>query len=574
MALDGIVMHSIANELKEKLINQRIDRIYQINNNDIVIYFRKTKLYISASGNSPRINITNQNYENPTNPPMFTMVLRKHLLGGIIKDVEQYKTDRIIKILISTLDEFYEPSEKSLIIEVMGRHSNIILLDKDDIIIDSITKVNHTMSRKREILPKLKYFPIEDDKYNPLELGKKDLTNIFKDLDSNKSIENTIFPLFTGFSKALGREIALRANLDPEFIFNELSLDEKIQLGEKTNNLLDEIRNKDLKYRAYLDNNKILDFHIIDLLNFSGAESISFSSPSEMLDYVYSKINKDDKYNQQSQSLLKIINTNLDKANKKMQHQIYDLDEAKNRDKYKVYADILSANLHKIIPGQDRIKLENFYDENLEEIEIPLDISRTGPQNAQKYYKKYSKLKNAENLVSEQLSETKSEIQYLESIKSSILLTDDLENLEMIKDELIQENYIKRNKRTKKNIQKKEKGTFLEFSYDGHQILVGRNNKQNDELTFKVSNREDIWLHARNIPGSHVIIRNNGDEVNMQTIEYAAKLAAYYSSYRDSGDVEVDYTERKNVKRHPAKKPGLVNYSDFNTILVSSIKKL
>ena len=306
--------------------------------------------------------------------------------------------------------------------------------------------------------------------------------------------------------------------------------------------------------------------------SLSGCEETTFDSTSEMLDFVYGKMDLDDRLGQKSQSIRKLISGKLSKLKSKQVNLESDLDESKDREQFKVYADLLSANLHQITTGMKSIVLNDFYSENYDEINIPLDIKLSGPQNAQRYYKRYAKLKNAELEVSKQIEETEGEIEYLESIMSSILLTESVQDIEDIKSELVEQGYIKRNQ--KKGIsRKKAEQSIKEYEFEGFKILLGRNNKENDKITFKIANRNDLWLHAKNIPGSHVLIQNGGREIPDSVLQYAAEIAAYNSKGRKSGNIEIDFTEKMYVKRHPANKPGLVNYTDFKTIFVDSGKE-
>lgn len=572
MAFDGIVTRAVVKELKDQLTGLRVDKIYQVEKDEINLHFRKNKLLISSSGNNPGIYLTQETKENPKVPPIFTMVLRKHLAGATLEDIVQFGNDRVIRLVFDAWNDFSERVEKSLIVEIMGRHSNIILVDQNDIIIDSIKRVSESMSRVRQVLPHLPYEYIKNtNKLDPLEATKEEIREKIFQGEGNRSIENIVFQIFTGFSKNMGSEIAVRANIDPGRPYSSLESEEKENLLTSSLKLLEEIKNYKFYPRLYLDKEKILDFHVLNLENFRGLDFKEFQTPSELLDTVYQKRDRDDRLRQKSSSLRKIVNTRLSKDKSKMSNLMKELYEAENREKYRIYGDILSANLHLVKPGQKEISLQNFYSEGPEEILIPLDEKISAPLNAQKFYKKYSKLKTAENILKQQIEETQIEIDYLESVLSTIELTEKVKDLESIKDELIEEGYIKRSsqKRKKAKIKTPE---FSEYELGGFKILMGKNNRENDLLTNKVARRNDLWLHAQGIPGSHVIIKTETKEVPDQVIEFAARLAAYNSKGRNSGSIEVDYTLKQNVKRAPGNKPGLVNYTDFKTILVSSSK--
>lgn len=572
MAFDGIVTGAIVQELKEKLTGQRIDKIYQQEKDEILLLIRKNKLLISSSGSIPRIYFTAESKENPLSAPMFCMVLRKHLVGARINDIIQFGNDRVIRIDFDAKNDFSEVVKKSLIVEIMGKHSNIILIEEDGTIIDSIKHVSEAMSRVRQVLPHLPYEYIEPtDKLEPKNVEYEEILELLNNAEGSKVISNFLFSSFIGFSKTVGLEICYRADVDPSYPTSALSDEEKKSLAKAAFELIQEVKNREYHNRVYSDGDRIIDFHSIELKSLEGSDVKNFNTPSEMLDFQYSKLDLNDRMGQKSQSIRKLISGKLTKLRSKEQNLASDLEESKDREQYKIYADLLSANLHQISGGMSSIVLNNFYSEDYEELEIPLDIKLSGPQNAQKYYKRYAKLKNAELEVAKQIEETVAEAEYLESILSAIELTENVQDIEDIKAELIEQGYIKRNQ--KKGIsRKKAEQSIKEYEYEGYRILLGRNNKENDKITFKMANRNDLWLHAKNIPGSHVLIISNGHDIPDEVIEYAAEIAAYNSKGRNSGNIEIDYTEKMYVKRHPANKPGLVNYTDFKTINVSSSK--
>ena len=570
MAFDGIVTRAVVKQLNDELTGLRVDKIYQVEKDEVLLHFRKNKLLISSSGNNPRIYLTEQTKENPKIPPMFTMVLRKHLSGAIVKGVFQFGNDRVIKIDFDAWDDFSEKIEKSLIVEIMGRHSNIILLDNENIIIDSIKRVSESMSRVRQVLPHLPYEYIKDEnKIDPSTATLEDISEKFNHSEGNKSVENVVFNALTGFSKNMGTEISLRANIDSTRPFSSLENFEKDNLIKSSMELIREINENEFSYKSYLDGDRIVDFHVLNLINLEGLDSLEFKTPSEMLDAIYSKRDKDDRLGQKGTALKKIVASKLSKDKSKISNLKKDLLEAENREQYRIFGDLLSANFHKVKPGQKEITLQNFYSEDLEDVLIPLDEKISAPINAQRFYKKYGKLKTAENILNEQIKDTQNEIDYLESVLSTIELTEDVSALDEIKDELIEQGYIKRSSQKKKK-SKMEIPNYLEMEKDGFNIFIGRNNRENDLLTHKIARRDDIWLHAQGIPGSHVIIKTEGKDVPEEVIKYAAQLAAYNSKGRNSGSIEVDYTQKQNVKRSPANKPGLVNYTNFKTISVDS----
>lgn len=576
MAFDGIVARSIMDELNEKLQGGRIDKIYQPESDELYIHLRNNGenhiLLISASSNNPRLYLTERVKKNPQEPPMFCMILRKHLQGSRIISIDQFLMDRIIFIDIESRDELGFENEKRIVVEIMGRHSNIILIDKGtNKIIDSITRVSEDMSSVRQIFPGIDYnLPPLQDKLNPLDISKVDFHAMFKSSDKSIKVFKWIYTNFLGLSPLIAREICFKSNINNNKELGDLSSDELEVLYKRFEELIGKIKAKKYTPNLIYDelNEKIKAFHSMDISQYTGCQKEKYNSISNLLDTYYYKKDLHDRIGQRAQSLKKIVNNNLQRAKNKLKKQKIEFEDAKNRDIYKIYADLISANIYRIEKGSKCVKLENFYDENLEEISIPLDNKKSAAANAQSYYKKYSRLKNAYNLLKRGIPLTKEEILYLENILVSINNSNNPLDIEEIKDELIKENYLKKPKKKTKVNEQSQPHHYK--SSTGFDIFVGKNNRQNDLLTFKQSSREDIWLHIQKMPGSHVIIKSGGQEVDNKTLEEAASLAGYYSSARNSNNVAIDYTERKNVKKIKGAKPGLVIYEDFSTIFVSS----
>jgi len=576
MSFDGIVTRSVVAELSNVLIDGRVDKIYQQEKDEILIHIHNKgtnyKLIISASSNNPRLYLTEFSKSNPTEPPMFCMLLRKHLIGGVILNIEQFNLDRIVFIDISAKDELGQPSKKRLIVEIMGKYSNIILVDHNTYkVIDSIKRVHGDMSRVRQILPGIIYeYPPHEDKINPLDSTKD---YFFKKMDlSNKNLPCFKFFYFNylGLSPLISREICFDANIDIDRTIGSLYASDKEALYESFNNLVEKVSNNEFKPNYILSNNEneIMAFHALDINQLGSRKKIYSESISEILDRYYHRKDIVDRISQKSQSIRKTIQVKLDRTIKKLAKQKEELLESQDREKYKVYADLISANLYRIPKGIDSIELENFYDENMNKIKIPLDIKLSPVANAQRYYKKYSKLKNAQALLQKQIPETEKEILYLENVLMSIDNSTEVEELDEIKEELIKEGYVKGNTKKKKK-QPAISKPYHYISSDGFNIYVGKNNRQNDYLTLKFSKKNDLWLHVQKMPGSHVIIESLGEEIPATTLEEAASLAAYYSKGKNSNNVPVDYTERKNVKKPSNAKAGMVIYENFKTIYVN-----
>ncbi|MFY9286444.1 MAG: Rqc2 family fibronectin-binding protein [Tissierellaceae bacterium] len=584
MAFDGIVTRAVVEELKSQLLGGRINKIHQHERDELLIQIYNKginhRLMISANSSNSRIYLTDQAKRNPETPPSFCMLLRKHLTNGTVLNIEQYDMDRIIFIDISALDELGLPIENRLVIEIMGKHSNIILVNKESgKIIDAIKRVSESISRVRQILPGMTYeYPPAQGKKNPLNTSREEFLNLLEGDKKGILLYKFFYFNYTGLSPLLSRELCFRTGLDIDRPLGSLNDKEKNELYSSFETLMTDV--KENRYKPlciYNPQNEVLAFYCLDLVQFGNHNKEYLPSISQVLDKAFRKRDLDDRLNQKSQSMRKIIQARLDRSMNKLARQKEELLQSQDREKYKVYADLISANIHLIPKGADRVELENFYDENLEKIEVPLDHKISAVANAQRYYKRYSKLKTAENLLKEQIPETQKEILYLENVLVSIDNASQLEELDEIREELVKEGYLKEKSRGKKSNKGKvdrlsQPHNFI--SSDGFKIYVGKNNRQNERLTLKTAHKDDIWLHAQNIPGSHVIIVRNNQEIPDTTLEEAAILAAYFSKAKNSSKVPVDYTERRNVKKQANSKPGMVIYNNFKTITVSPDKEI
>lgn len=580
MSFDGIVTRAVVDELKSELIGGRIDKVYQQEKDEILLKIYSNganhKLVLSASSNNPRIHLTKHSKENPKEPPMFCMLLRKHLIGGTVLNIEQSSLDRVVFIDISAKDELGQPTENRIIIEIMGKHSNIIMINKETKkIIDSVKRVYEDMSRVRQIIPGMEYTspPIQDKK-NPLLSSKEEFYNFLKLSKDNLKSFKFLYFNYLGLSPLISREICFHAGIDIDRNIGSLSDDDKEKLSSSFDLFMDRINKNDFYPVMIMDSDdNILSFHSLDLNQFGDEYKVHINSISKVLDKYYHFKDNSDRITQKSNSIKKSIGVKLDRAKSKLGKQKTELMESTEREKYKIYGDLISANLHNISRGIEEVELQNFYDENMSQLLVPLNIKLSPVQNAQKYYKKYSKLKNAYNLLLEQIPETEAEIDYLENVILSLENATEVAEIEEVKEELIQEGYIKNSRKNNKNKKNKLSKPHHYISRDNIDIYVGKNNRQNDYLTFKFSNRSDLWMHVQKMPGSHVIISNNGKDIPDSTLEDAAMLAAYYSKGKNSKHVNIDYTERKNVKKPKGAKAGMVIYDNFKTINVTPLKE-
>lgn len=573
MSLDGIFLNSIKNDLYKKLIGGRVDKIYQPDKNEIIISIRNNsenyKLLMTAASGNPRLHLTNVVRKNPEQPPMFCMLLRKHLTSAHVTDIKQINFDRILEISFECKDELDTTVHKSLIIEIMGKHSNIIFIITDSLnIIDSIKRVPENVSSVRQVYPGLKYeIPPEQDKLNTLEITKEIFLNSIEISNEGLLIYNFFYKNFIGLSPFISREICFLANLNESTYIGELTTEAKEKMWTSFNHVIEKVKSNDFSFNIYLDENgEQTGFYCIDVEYLNSCEKKHYENPGLLLDdYYYEQDNKN-KINQKVSSLIKSMSTKIDRNRKKVEKQRNELLNAEDREKYKIYGELVLANLYKV-PENHKLIVINYYDPEQKEIAIPLDPKLNLTQNGQKFFKRYGKLKKAEEELQKLISSSLNEIEYLENILYSIESCETTDDLDDIYKELIDEGIMKRKSKVKKA--KEYKPEFMTFISSGnHEILVGKNNLQNDMLTFKIGKKDDYWFHAKNMPGSHVIIRTNGDELTDDEYVEAARIAAYYSKGKNSGAVEIDYTKKSNVKKPPNAKPGFVIYDTNYSMMV------
>ncbi|MCX7904356.1 MAG: NFACT family protein [Caloramator sp.] len=575
MPYDGAFTRAIVKEISS-LKGAKVEKIHQPTKDDLIINLKKDKinykLLLSANPSYPRIQITNINKENPTVAPNFVMVLRKYLQNSRLEDIKQINFDRIVEIKFEGKDELGYSSNYYIIIEIMGKHSNIVLLNEKYKIIDAIKHLGSDINRYRLVLPGVDYvFPPNQGRINPLEIDAQ----IFEDLlekNSSKKLINFFSETFLGLSKQLIFELC-KNYIDKKI--EELSNDDKFIIKNKFFYFIAKIKSIDFQYILYTQNDKLIDYYIFDLEDYQNYQKEILNSPSELLDKFYSHKDVQDTLKQKYSDLIKLIKASLEKNIKKIEAYNNKISECQGYENFKIYADILMANQYSIKPNQKEVSLPNFYDEDLTPINIPLNENLNAVENAQAYYKKYAKYKATTELLEKQLKEAYQEQEYLEGTLYNIENANDIETLEEIKQELITSGYLKQKKNKKKQI---KSTPYHYISSDGFDIYVGKNNIQNDYLTLKFANKEDVWLHTKNIPGSHVIIKSKSGFVSDQTLLEAAYLAAYYSKAKDSTNVPVDWTLVKNVKKPSGAKPGMVIYYTNRTIYVtpdeSKIKNL
>lgn len=579
MALDGVTLSNIIYELKNLLIGGRIDKIYQPENDEIIMNIRNNsnnyKLLLTSNANHARVHLTQIQKENPITAPVFCMMLRKHISGGKIISIEQPNFERILNINIDAINEMGDSVTKKLVIEIMGKHSNIILLNENNIILDSIKHISHDTSSVREVLPGKNYIlPPSQGKLNILELDY----NSFVDIIASKKglkIQNILFQSYSGISPILASEICYRSNTDADLYSEQMNLQEIQNLFKAFNNLKLIIAENKFSPEIIIDtkNKKIIDFSPIEMTQFNCYDKQKFDSVSKLLEIFYNEKDKSSRIKQKSHDLHKLLMSNIDRCIKKREIQNKTLKDIESRDKWKIAGELITANIYSIQKGMTNFETQNFYEQDMPNIKLKLDPELSPVENAQKYFNKYNKAKRTFNALQEQIKQNDDELKYLEAILSSLDNSSDESNILELHSELFEQGYIKKRKTKKGQKLKKTKPMHFISSQD-YDIYVGKNNKQNDELTLHFATSNDIWLHTKDIPGSHVIIKTKGYEIPEETIIEGACLAAFYSKGRNSSNVPVDYTLKKYVKKPNGAKPGMVIYEDNKTLFVTPDEKI
>lgn len=568
MSFDAIVTRALTDEFNNNYIGARVDKIYQTEKDEIMINMRSKdgsfKVLVSASSNNPRFYVSKISKENPSEAPLFSMILRKNLSGSKLVKVEQFGFDRAAQFVFSGYNEFHEEALYYLVVEIMGKYSNIVLCNENHKVIDAIKRVSTVMSSKREIEPGLIYErPPVFDRVSPISVDEEDLKNMMTN-NADLELRDFLMRSFLGLSTEIANKILFDAEIDDKNLLKNLDENDENKFISSFIKTFEEVKEKNYSFNIYKLSERKSAYNAINLNQYASLEKENFPSISELLDKYYYEKDQKDRIAQRSQNMRHTISANLKRAKNKLQKQKEEMLESANREAYKVYADLISSNIHKISKGLKEIKLENFYD-NMNEISVPLDQKLSAVQNAQKYYKRYQKMKQREIVLEKQIENTEDEINYLELVSDAIDRTDDVKNLDEIYFELIKNNYIKKDKKIKN---KPKKIAIHSVDYDDtSKVYYGKNNLQNEYITFKVADKNDVWMHVKGFPGSHVVIKSDGYPSD-ELLVFAAKIAAKNSKAKDSNKVDVDFTTRKNVKKHPSGKTGLVNYVNFKTITV------
>lgn len=569
MAFDGITIANIVKECRDRLVGSRIYKIAQPEHDELLLTIKAGKeqyrLLLSADASLPLLYFTENNKKSPMTAPNFCMLLRKHLQNARIVDVKQPGLERIIRFEVEHLNELGDLCRKFLIVEIMGKHSNIIFTNDQDMIIDSIKHISGLVSSVREVLPGRQYFIAEtQDKKNPLETDREVFGQAL--LSKPMPVYKALYASFTGISPVAANEICYRAGLDASIPASAAAVEELEALYGAFSGVMEDIKQGRFTPNVVYENKQPVEYAAIKLTMYPGEAAVSYDSISRLLESYYAEKNTITRIRQRSVDLRRIVQTALERNVKKYDLQQKQMKDTEKKEQLRVYGELLNTYGYGLEEGAKSMEALNYYTNEM--ITIPLDPQLSPGENAKKYFDKYGKLKRTYEALSGLIKETKDEIEHLESIAASMDIAKQEEDLVEIKEELTQSGYIRRRGNSKRV--KVTSRPFHFISSDGFHIYVGKNNFQNDELTFHFATGNDWWFHAKGIPGSHVIVKSQGEELPDRAFEEAARLAAYFSKGRGQEKVEIDYTEKKNVKKPGGGKPGFVVYYTNYSMMIDS----
>lgn len=569
MPFDGSVLYALKSEFTTKLLGYKIEKVQQPEKDEIILQLRgykdSVKLLLSANAGFPRCHITNEDRENPKTALAFCMLLRKHLTGAKIIEFKQPSFERILEIELDCFDDLGYSSRKSIVLEIMGRHSNLIIMETESrLIIDSIKHVDELTSSVREVLPGVHYVaPPAEGKHDPLNIEKIGFMEVLAGIDG--TLEKSLVRGFNGMSPFSAREICFNAGLDSGLAYNSLSGNELSQFCDSFMNYVEKLKKNDFTPQVAYSEGKPFDFFCFKAKAYEEMKVIDYSSISEACEGFYHERDKSDRIRQKAGDLLKLLHNRIDRAQRKIAALNQDLEKANGCEKYRRYGDLIMGAIHEIKTVTPTVKLTDYYSENMETVDVPLDVRYSAIQNAQRYFKKYSKFKKAQITLEEQLTETQEEIKYLEAQVYNIGNCSLEQELNEVRTELAALGFMKSSGKPPKK-KPKASSPMRYISSTGFEIFVGKNNIQNEALTMKDSFSTDLWFHVKDFPGSHVVIRCGGKTPDDETLYEAACLAALYSKASNGTKIRVDYTMIKHVKKPKGSKPGMVIYDIFKSI--------
>ena len=567
MAIDVICLQAVAGELRPQLLGLRVDKVHQPARDQVVLLFRGKRLLLNAGAGAPRLQLTEILRDNPAEPPMFCMLLRKHLSGARVAGLTQPPLERLVKIEFDASDELGRAGRRTLVLEAMGRRSNLILLDGEGRVIDSLRRVDADMSAARQVLPGLFYQPPASTGRLPfLEETEAGFAARFAAAAAEKTLDAFLLDQYFGLSPLMARELAFQAAGDVDA--RVFQMGGPGPLWRAFEDFQNRVREERFTPVCLLRDGKPLDFACVPVGQYGGAaECVAYPSFSALLDAFYEAREKQERARQRGADLLRAASTARDRLRRKLALQEKEYAATQDRDKLRIQGDLITANLYRMERGQTRLECENYYEAGAP-TSIPLDPLLTPQQNAAKYYKRYAKAKTAEKYLREQMDLARRDLEYLESVLAEIAQAETEADYLDIRAELREAGFLKKQGRGKK--EKSRPAAPWEFcTSSGLRVLAGRNNRQNDKLTLKDADRRDLWLHTQKIHGSHVILRCAGRTPSEEDIAEAAMVAAWFSQARESGNVPVDYTEVRNVKKPAGGRPGMVIYTTCRTVNVT-----
>ena len=571
MPLDAVCLRAVVEELRPQLLDLRVDRVQQPARDQVILLLRgNRRLLLNAGAGSSRIQLTRLLRDNPAEPPMFCMLLRKHLVGGRVAAVVQPGLERAVELELDITDEFGRPGRRTLVLEAMGRRSNLILLDGERRIIDCLRRVDAEMSPQRQVLPGLFY-------ELPPTQGKPFLTDVTEDAFSaamaaanpDRKLDDFLLDCCFGISPLIAREIAFRAAGEPDAPLSGLDEDGRRRLWLAFESAAELLRESRFEPVCLKRDGKFFDYTYLPIAQYGGAvEEVTYPSFSELMDDYYESREQQERVRQRGADLVRTAANARDRLRRKLAQQEKDYAATRDRDHLRICGDLITANLYRMERGQRSLQCENYYDEACAPVTIPLDPLLTPQQNAARYYKKYAKAKTAETVLREQMAIARRDAAYLDSVLEELSRAETEQDFLDIRSELRDAGFLRRAGKEKKALQRPARPREFRTT-SGFRVLVGRNNRQNDKLTLKDADYRDLWLHTQKIHGSHVILCTHGQSVDDDTLTEAAKIAAWFSQARDSGNVPVDCTQVKNVKKPAGARPGMVVYSTCQTVNVT-----
>ncbi len=583
MPLDAVCLLAAVREIDARTTGGRIDKIYQPERDEIVLSIRLThggvKLLLSVGAGAPRMHFIETGRENPAAPPMFCMLLRKHLQGARIVSVTSPGMERMAIITCDTVDELGVPGKKYLAVELMGKYSNIILYDAEGRILDAIKRIDGDTSGKRQVLPGLFYrMPPPQDKINLLEVSQAGVAAAIHAAQDNTAIDHWILGHFKGLSPLLCRELACRACGEIEKPMHDLTNGERASLAAVLADFVQMIEDNRLK--PYLltrtEDGSVFDYTVMPIKQYGALiQNTQADSFSLLLADFYEKKSSIERIRRRAQNMTHTIQNARDRVRRKLAAQRKELTNSQKREKYKRCGDLITANLYQIAPGSRKVKVIDYFDPDCPEIELELDIRLSPQQNAQKQFKLYTKAKNAEEKLTEQIMQGEQELSYLDSVLETISEAENLTDLAQINEELVATGYLsaKQNKKKRYNAKPVRGKPFHYKTSDGFDVFAGKNNTQNDLLTLKTAFKGDLWFHTQKIHGSHVILVCDGREPTNEAMTEAAEIAAWHSQGRGSSQIPVDYSQVRNIKKPNGAKPGMVIYHVYQTAFVTPDEK-